>query len=162
MDNENTSSITNNNKSNNSKSIKERVKNLEEGYYTIEAVLENVSREYKKQDSKESIFSTKKDINNANRELWRSNSLSKSNFSQFFQRYGVLPFNPVSKNNATLSDPKVVFKTEDDLPYVEIKGEGRVKVDFLLSVSDQTNVAGIAFSEIRVDTDGEQLVQEKS
>ena len=107
-----------------------------------------------------SIFNTQDNIKDANQKLWRTDGESgEGDLSDFFNRYGVRPYKKVKtrtkdvKNKVTAS-----FDKDGSDLFLKLSGDGEVEIDFLMDVDDNLITAGLAASEIRIDTDTQPLI----
>tara|TARA_B100000131_G_scaffold232060_1_gene223874 strand:- start:1424 stop:6634 length:5211 start_codon:yes stop_codon:yes gene_type:complete len=122
-----------------------------------------------KGDTLDVVFNTIDWIGKANRQLWKINPGAGKD-ANFINRYGVLPFDPtpVAKVEKKVKrdvrvDPKgapptVKFLKEDGKNYMKVTGTGKVKVFFEMNVNDRPGISSLALSEIKIKTDGDDLV----
>ena len=134
-------------------------KTVTEGLYTITASLENSGKEEDEKELKPptSIFDTKTFIDKADRELFRAKPLLGDRYSNFFNKYAVLPFDPYSKKEVISEEPVVSFDSKGSNLFLKVSGSGRVKVDFRMKVDDNLVTSGLAVREISIENDGDLL-----
>ena len=120
------------------------------------------------------VFNTVDFIKKADRKLWKINP-SAGKDADFFNRFGVLPFDPTAvakikkKRKKTVeieptgAPPRVKFEVgSDGKNYLKVMGNGRVKVGFEMNVNDNINISGLALKEVRIQADdGEILMARK-
>lgn len=134
-------------------------KTVKEGLYTITASLENSGKE---EDDKElkpptSIFDTKTFIDKSDRKLFQAKPLLGDKYSNFFNKYAVLPFDPQAKLEVSSEEPVVSFDSSGGNLFLKVAGSGRVKVDFKLKVDDNLRTSGLAVREVSIENDGDLL-----
>ena len=111
-----------------------------------------------------SIFDTQSDIDKADRKLYRAKPILGKKFSNFFNKYAVLPFDPQGEKitrteiiEVENEKPTVSFDTDGGNIYLKVSGSGRVKVDFKLKVDDNLITSGLALREVTIENDGDLL-----
>lgn len=110
------------------------------------------------------IFNTLNYINRANRKLWRMNPGTRRG-SDFLNLYGVLPFDPgkaVETPEETSVEPKAKFEQRGDKLSLKVIGSGRLKINFEMNVDDNSNTAGVAAREIRIQSDKGDIILKRT
>ena len=133
-------------------------KTIREGLYTITASLENAEEESpnKKLDPPKPIFDTKSSIDKADRKLYRAKPILSKEYSGFFNKYAVLPFDPGVEEVAG-EEPKAMFERDGGNLYLKVTGTGRMKVDFEMKIDDNQTTSGLVLKEISIQNDGDLL-----
>jgi hypothetical protein len=115
------------------------------------------------------IFNTLEWISKANRQLWKINPGAGKD-ANFINRFGVLPFDPTPVNKIEKQvekdvrvepvgpPPTVKFLKEDGKNYMKVIGTGKVKVFFELNVNDRPGISSLALTEIKIKTNGDDIV----
>ena len=110
------------------------------------------------------IFDTMTSINKADRKLYKAKPILGKKFSNFFNKYAVLPFDPQGEKitrtqtiEVEKEKPIVSFDTDEGNIYLKVSGSGRVKVDFKLKVDDNLITSGLALREVSIENDGDLL-----
>lgn len=133
-------------------------KTIREGLYTITASLENAEEESrdKKLDPPKPVFDTKSYKDKADRKLYRAKPILSKEYSGFFNKYAVLPFDPGGVEVET-EEPKAFFEQEGGNLYLKVTGAGRMKVDFEMKIDDNQSTSGLVLKEINIQNDGDLL-----
>ena len=134
-------------------------KTVREGLYTITASLENSGPDEKERigEPPKPVFDSKSSIDKADRKLYRAKPILGKQFSNFFNKYAVLPFDPQGTKKTVSEEPKVSFDSNGDKLFLKVTGSGRVKVDFRMKVNDNLVTSGLALREVSIENDGDLL-----
>ena len=142
----------------NKKEPKSITKTVKEGLYTITASLENSGRDETERvgEPPKPVFDTKSSIDKADRKLYRAKPILGKQYSGFFNKYAVLPFDPGAVQVET-EDPKAFFEEDGGNLYLKVTGAGRLKVNFEMKIDDNPENAGLVAKEISIENDGDLL-----
>ena len=147
------------------KGLKKNIKNpvsvtktVKEGLYTITASLENAGEETpnKKLDPPKPVFDTQSYKDKADRKLYRAKPILSKEYSGFFNKYAVLPFDPGGVEIES-EEPKAFFERDGGNLYLKVTGAGRMKVDFEMKIDDNQETSGLVLKEISIENDGDLL-----
>ena len=107
-----------------------------------------------------SIFDTSSSMGKADRKLYRAKPILSKKIGPFFNRYGVLPFDPQGdkKIKSVSETPKAFFENERGNIYLKVTGSGRMKIDFEMKVDDNLSISGLALREVKIETDNDLLI----
>ena len=134
-------------------------KTVKEGLYTITASLENSGPDEKERigEPPKPVFDSNSSIEKADRKLYRAKPILGKQFSNFFNKYAVLPFDPQGAKKTVSEEPKVSFDSDGGKLFLKVTGSGRVKVDFRMKVNDNLITSGLALREVSIENDGDLL-----